>query len=98
MSGLVCPYCNKDVGYPDDCHEQDQTYEWECDYCGKKFVFTVSYSTDYSESQADCLNGSPHNWKEIIGYPKEYFINKRRCNMCDKEITLAEKEKEGESR
>lgn len=90
MSYFNCPYCNESLPEPDDCNEQDKEYEEKCSKCLKNFVFNVSYSKDYSEHKANCLNGAEHDYKEINGYPKEYFENKRRCSMCSKEIVIKE--------
>lgn len=89
MSDCICPYCDFDNGTIDDCYEQEETYRTQCEKCNKYFVFTVDYIRCYSESKADCLNGlAEHNLKEIVGFPKEYFENKRRCSMCNKLVIL----------
>lgn len=93
MVDFNCPYCGEDLGHPDDCKETDQTYDWTCDKCNKKFVFTLNYSVDFTTSKADCLNGGEHNYTKIVGYPTEYFENKRRCIMCDKEILVSKEVK-----
>lgn len=90
MNELECPYCGKELEDPDDCYSPDRIYEWECPYCEMNFVFTVEYWPSYDSEKADCLNGGKHNWKNIIGYPKEYFENKRRCSVCsnEKDVTF----------
>lgn len=90
MSGLECPYCEEDLDDPDDCYEPDDVYEEQCPHCEKYFIFTLSYSVDYSSEKADCLNGSPHDYQKINGGPHEYFVNKRRCSMCGTEKVLEE--------
>jgi len=92
MSYCYCPYCHQEIEEPYlDEPSIDTTYEHECEKCGKKFVFTIDFSIDYNESKADCLNGGEHDWKPICGCPEEVFKNRRRCSMCDKEITLKDK-------
>jgi len=92
MNSLHCPYCDEDLGSSvDDYHESDTYYEHECLKCGKNFTFTISYDPYFSSYKADCLNGEEHDFKEIIGVPKEYFKNRRRCSMCSKEIVVEEK-------
>ncbi len=88
MSDLQCPYCDADLDDPDDCYKEDEAYEGHCPYCDKGFVFTLSYSVSYEATQAPCMNGEPHDWKEIHGSPKEYFENRRRCSYCDQEKTI----------
>lgn len=91
MSYLECPYCEHDCGdYFDDQHTPDVEYEHECDECGKIFIFVIDYYPTFSGHKADCLNGADHNYEEMCGCPKEYFLNKRKCSMCSKEITLKE--------
>ena len=88
MSNLECPYCDADLDDPDDCYKEDETYEEHCPHCDKRFVFTLSYSVSYTAYEAPCLNGEDHKWKKINGCPAEYFENRRRCEYCDKEITI----------
>lgn len=91
MSYFNCPYCDVDLGFPDDCREPDTTYEWQCRGCNKNFIFTIEYSPDYNCSKADCLNGIGHNYEKIVGYPTEYYKNKERCSMCGKERRVEDK-------
>ena len=92
MGTLECPYCEKELNDPDDCYKEDETYEERCRHCDKQFVFTLSYSVSYHSYKADCLNEADHDWKPITGYPEEYFKNRRRCSMCDREKTIKESE------
>jgi len=86
-----CPYChdeveiNHDDGYG---YEEDNIFNQYCGNCGKTFIYTTSIHFYYDLERADCLNGSPHNWKKIVGYPEVYFKNKRRCCVCSKEMEL----------
>lgn len=89
MSDLYCPYCDDNLGnHVDDCHEPDEEYEHQCPKCEKNFIFTIDYYPSFSSNKADCLNGGEHDYRVITGFPREYFINKRRCHMCSKEITV----------
>jgi hypothetical protein len=89
---LKCPYCEYEMREPDDCHDQDETYDHECPKCHHNFVFTVAYTRHYSESKAPCLNGAPHDWQPIKGIPAEYFEGKQRCTHCDYRRTIQPKE------
>ncbi len=97
MGDLYCPYCDEEIGsHVDDCYEQDVEYEHECPKCEKNFIFNISYSPNFDSWKADCLNGEKHNYEKMCGYPKELFVNRRRCSMCSKEVTVCkncEKEK-----
>lgn len=88
-----CPYCGLEMIYTSDPIGDGDTINDECEKCGKKFIVTCSYSVSYDTHQADCLNGGPHNFRPIIGVPKEYFENRVSCKDCGKE-TLIEKPKE----
>ena len=85
MGDLYCPYCEADLGgYVDDCHEQDTEYEHQCPKCEKNFMFTINYQPMFSSQKAPCLNGGEHEWEEICGLPKEFFIDKYSCKYCGK--------------
>lgn len=88
MSTIECPYCNKDIDEPDECNETGITYQHECPACEKTFTFHIDYTKDFYPSQADCLNGAPHDWQPIRGAPDWYFKGKRRCSMCSEEIQI----------
>lgn len=82
---LECPYCCEwQEASPDD-DQPDTKYQHECVSCGKKFVYTLQYSVDYSTEQAECLNGSEHQWeeKDTFGISKLY-----RCKVCDERLRL----------
>lgn len=87
-SSLECPYCEEELDDPDDCYKEDEVYEHSCRHCEQNFTFTLSYSVYYESEKADCLNGGEHDWKPINGSPAEYFVNKRRCSMCDRQMTI----------
>ena len=82
MNDIECPYCEEDNTWNGDSLEQDEQQEMECEHCKKTFVFTASYHVHYSSRIAPCLNGEPHDWKPIVGYPQEYFEGKNRCSYC----------------
>jgi hypothetical protein len=86
MSDLYCPYCDEEVEPNDDSYEPNVDYECHCDKCGKNFIYSIEYSPDYSSNKVPCMNGEEHNFVEINGYPKEYFVNRLRCEYCSKEI------------
>lgn len=62
---MECPYCGHGFEY-DDCEPkaEDEIDECQCPECEKMFVFTRNYSISYYVNKADCLNGSPHNFKQ----------------------------------
>ena len=86
MKDLKCPHCNHFNDAPEDCHEQDEHYEKECENCEKVFGFTVCYYPSYSEYEVPCANGGEHDYQQIIGAPREYFIGRFRCSHCGDEI------------
>jgi len=85
---LTCPYCEKLNDIPDDCHEQDEQFETECEECEKVFGFTVSYIRCTMEYILPCANGGEHDFKQIIGAPREHFVNRFRCSHCGEERTI----------
>jgi len=88
MEDVKCPYCNEgqeinhDDGYG---YEEDRVHQQECGHCGKTFTYTTYISYQYDVGQAPCLNGEPHSWKELGGYPPGYMSNFHRCEWCDLE-------------
>jgi hypothetical protein len=89
-----CPYCNTkvDINHDDGYgYEEGETYQQECSYCGKTFIYYTSISFYYELEKADCLNGSDHIFKPTVTVPK--CFTKMRCTMCDKERLLTEEEK-----
>lgn len=83
MPDLECPYCEKGL---EICHddgfgyEENTNHEMRCGYCKKHFVFQTSISFYYEPQKADCLNGSPHDFKAQKTFPIEY--TKMECQMC----------------
>ncbi len=86
MSSIECPYCDADCGIPDSEYNDGEAYEWDCDSCGKNFIFHSEQSIDYYSNKAPCLNGEEHQWEKINGYPMECFKGKYRCIFCDKRM------------
>lgn len=88
METVTCPYCEKEN---DICHDdgayysEDSAEEMECEHCEKKFMVSTSISYFFSGEKADCLNDGEHDWKQIIGAPKEHFIGRFRCSQCGEE-------------
>lgn len=84
MSDANCPYCNygqeicHDDGYG---FQEDEKYEQHCGNCSKNFVYTPCIEISYDTAQADCLNGSDHDYHPTSTYPKKYF--QMMCSMCD---------------
>lgn len=89
---VKCPYCNK----PQEiCHDDGQGYEegtphqQECGECDKIFVFTTCISMSYYPAKADCLNeGGEHDLRDMCGSPRELFVGKKRCHICDEEVIV----------
>ena len=84
MTDINCPYCDAEL---DICHDdgfgydESKSHEMQCSECDKYFLFDTSISFSYEAKQADCLNGSEHEYKLSRTYPKEY--SKLRCVHCD---------------
>jgi endogenous inhibitor of DNA gyrase (YacG/DUF329 family) len=85
---LECPYCEKEVEPDDDLREPNENIERECPNCGKTFLYQIEYFPSYTSRIVPCLNGEPHNYQEIRGFPEEYYRNRRRCTYCDDEIVV----------
>ena len=87
MENVQCPYCEN---WQEVCHDdgfgysEDKAHEDQCLNCEKYFVFHTSISFRYSSGKADCLNGSDHDWKKMIIYPK-FWPDARRCSDCEME-------------
>lgn len=87
---IQCPYCKGYFSYDGEGFDQDEEWEEECPCCEKFFIVTGSYLRLFHPSKADCLNGAEHDFKQIQGYPEEYYKGKQRCPMCGKERTVEE--------
>ncbi len=87
-----CPECEKEVEIPDEWRENNQVYEIEeCPHCGKAFQYEVEYNPSFRSWKTPCLNGETHNYQPIIGWPEEYYCNRRRCEWCGDEIDVTDK-------
>lgn len=88
MNNHECPYCNAPQEHTnDEGFRQDETWTEECTECGKSYRLQGWYVEEYSAEMADCLNGSDHDYRPITGYPREYFLGKFCCKMCDKKTS-----------
>ncbi len=85
MSEIECPYCESDCGVPDEPRGDGEYDRETCGNCEKSFVYFATYSVDYYSEKAPCLNGTEHNWEQIVGVPVEYFKGKFRCEYCQEE-------------
>lgn len=77
---MQCPYCDADqeVNHDDGAgYSEDEAHQQQCSDCDKYFVFTTSISFHFDPAKADCLNGSPHNFKFAKAYPHEYSKMRR---------------------
>jgi len=93
-----CPYCNKEV---EICHDdgegydESETYNQECPYCGKIFVYTTTILVVYDLEKAPCLNGeAPHSFKRTRTIPKKF--SKMQCTVCGEERPCTENEMEAD--
>jgi len=93
MSEVKCPYCdakteiNHDDGYG---YEENQIHEQQCWNCDRNFGFKTEVSFYYETLKVPCFNGGEHDLKEIHGYPKAFFVGKKRCQSCGETITVDE--------
>ena len=88
-----CPYCregqdiNHDDGYG---YDGDRLHEQRCSNCNKYFTFLTSISYNYEVRKADCLNGSPHEFKQTTTYPIKHTM--MECVTCEKTRKPTEEE------
>jgi hypothetical protein len=94
MSDIECPYCGagKKIKH-NDGYDEGEIYQQECSECEKTFAFTTEISISYLAYKADCLNGSPHNYRRTNTYPK--WAARERCTTCgdEKPIPLDERKR-----
>lgn len=78
---VKCPYCctsveiNHDDGYQD--YQEDQE---ACPGCQKVFICVTRVTLRHEVKKADCLNGAPHQCKEIQALPSRTLH--LRCVDC----------------
>lgn len=91
---IECPYCEEGL---DICHDDGFGYEegvkhqYECQHCGKRFIFETSISFYYDAERADCLNGGDHSYELSRRYPIEF--SKMKCSTCSDERELTDEER-----
>jgi len=88
MTDVECPYCGEEVEIDHDDgygYEEGEIFQQECEHCGKVFTYTTSITYYHDAYKAPCLNGEPHSWKDIYGYPTGYQSNRQRCEYCNEE-------------
>jgi hypothetical protein len=86
MSDVIeLPYCGNYNEPLDDAHEQDVAYETQCVVCQKYYLYYISYYPSYSAHKVPYANGEAHEYKPVIGLPKEYYDDLLRCKHCGDE-------------
>lgn len=87
---IECPYCGGYSDEPEECYEQDVSYQVECTECGKIFMSSVYYLKCWSSGEkVDCLNGGDHNYEhEVRSYGDKLQIY-HECN-CGERILIKE--------
>lgn len=78
---LVCPYCGYEFSDSWECGEDSDDYQ--CEKCSKRFVYTSDTTRTFTSSKADCLNGAPHDWKYSPIFGPEY-PDAKYCRACRK--------------
>lgn len=85
-----CPYCESpqeiDTG-DSSVYSEGDVHSQQCRNCEKYYVFATAIHVTYDAEKADCLNGSEHDFKETVTYPKRF--RKMRCSTCDFEKNLS---------
>jgi hypothetical protein len=90
-----CPYCGADIEINHDDgygYEENRAYQQHCHECDNNFVYFTTISFSYDTQKADCLNGADHRYKPTHTHPN--YFTKMRCEDCEKERNLTQKEKE----
>ncbi len=91
---INCPYCDAELNINHDDgngYTEDEIHEMQCKECEKNFVFGTSIIYHYSPHKADCLNGEDHKYELTHTSPKAF--SKMRCEDCEEERELTEKER-----
>jgi hypothetical protein len=92
---VECPYCH-DMQEPDMEGYDDETHEQECVTCHMVFAYDAEIDIHYHAWKAPCMNGGEHDLRDIIGWPEEYWANRRRCQNCGEEVVLISPKLEAE--
>lgn len=78
---IICPYCGHE--HSDSWEASDESDDEQCGECGKHFSYTSYTTRNFTSKKVDCLNGSPHDWKNVSGYYPGY-PDAKRCKVCQK--------------
>lgn len=84
MSDITCPYCgaDEDINHDDgQGYDEGVLHQQECGTCGKTFTFWTYIHFSYTPARADCLNGSPHDYRESKFPPIGY--QRLICKTCE---------------
>jgi hypothetical protein len=90
---VECPYCGKEQekNHNDGYGRGEDTYQQECPYCQKIFVYNTGIIWVYDcVGKAPGLNDGEHEWVDKEGFPEEFFVGKQRCRICGEERDLKE--------
>lgn len=89
-----CPYCGESVAisYDEDGGFDNAYYQDKetCSQCGKGYMCITRVTVTHQARKAGCLNGEPHQYKEIQAHPSGLGLPPyRRCVDCG-QLALAE--------
>lgn len=91
IEDVECPYCEKwneidhDDGYG---YQEDEVFQQECRHCEKTFGYNTATIYHYTAIKMPCANGGKHELVDVVRYPKEFGVGKKRCVNCDEEIMV----------
>ena len=89
---LTCPYCGEEFLEAFDGQNQIETYDSECEFCGKNFAFKIEIEIRTTSYQASCLNGDDHEWKILPCFPE--FMKQRVCQCGESEFIYKAQERQ----
>jgi hypothetical protein len=95
MLNVECPYCGEEFEDENEDFQESEQYEAECPNCEKIFGYNISISIDTYSCELPCGGkdgDGPHEWKPVMGFPKECFKNKFYCVHCDLEKEVKDME------